>query len=78
MGASANGKPWIANAFDIQAYRQYRKVKYIRLHELINEIAFAKHAADGSYRKLIKNYANVDLLIIDELLLVNLSSTDSV
>lgn len=78
MGASGNGKTWIANAFGIQACRQFRKVKYIRLPELIDELALAKHEADGSYRKLIKKYSSIDLLIIDEWLLLDLSVEDSV
>ena len=34
MGASGNGKTWIANAFGVQACRHYFKVKYLRLPEL--------------------------------------------
>jgi len=78
MGASGNGKTWIANAFGIQACRQFRKVKYIRLPELIDELALAKYEADGSYRKLIKKYTKIELLIIDEWLLMELSLEDSV
>ena len=29
MGASGNGKTWLANAFGVQACRQLRRVKYI-------------------------------------------------
>ena len=78
MGASGNGKTWIANAFGIQACRQFKKVKYIRLPELIDELALAKYEADGSYRKLIKKYTTIELLIIDEWLLMDLSLEDSV
>lgn len=78
MGASGNGKTWIANAFGIQACRQFKKVKYIRLPELIDELALAKYEADGSYRKLIKKYTKIELLIIDEWLLMDLSLEDSV
>lgn len=53
MGASGNGKTWISNAFGIQACRQFFKVKYIRLPELIDELEAAKFAADGSYRKIV-------------------------
>lgn len=73
MGASGNGKSWIANAFGIQACRQFRKVKYMRLPELLDELAVAKHAADGSFRKLITKYKKIDLLIIDEWLLTDLT-----
>ncbi len=78
MGASGNGKTFLANAFGVQACRQRFKVKYIRLPELIDELALAKHAADGSYRKLIKKYSKIDLLILDEWLLLPLSIDESV
>ena len=69
MGASGNGKTWISNAFGTQACRQYYKVRYVRLPELLDEFALARNEADGSFRKLINKYKKVDLLIIDEWLL---------
>lgn len=42
MGASGNGKTWIANALGIEACRQGIKVSYIRLPELLDELAIAK------------------------------------
>ncbi|MFC4736277.1 IS21-like element helper ATPase IstB [Bacillus daqingensis] len=72
MGASGNGKTWLANALGVQACRQFHKVKYIRLPELLDELAAAKFLADGSFRKLIQKYRKVDLLIIDEWLLTTL------
>lgn len=73
MGASGNGKTWISNAFGVHACRQYYKVKYIRLPELLDELAVAKFEADGSFRKLIQKYKKIDLLILDEWLLTDLS-----
>ena len=73
MGASGNGKTWLSNAFGIQACRQFYNVKYIRLPELLDELAVAKYQADGSFRKLIQKYRKVDLLILDEWLLTDLS-----
>src|SRR5699024_3840481 len=78
MGASSNGKTWLANAFGIQACRQFKKVKYIRLPELIDELKVARFEADGSYRKLVNKYRKVDLLIVDEWLLTALSQEDSI
>ena len=72
MGASGNGKTWISNAFGVHACRQFYKVKYIRLPELLDELALAKYEADGSFRKLIQKYKKIDLLIIDEWLLTKL------
>src|SRR5699024_1184760 len=31
MGASGNGKTWLANAFGIHDYREFKRVRYIRL-----------------------------------------------
>lgn len=72
MGASGNGKTWLANALGIQACRQSYKVKYIRLPELLDELAVAKYEADGSFRKLVQKYRTIDLLILDEWLLTEL------
>lgn len=77
MGASGNGKTWISNAFGIQACRQFYKVKYIRLPELIDELTAAKYMADGSYRKIVNKYRKIDLLIIDEWLLSPVSQQES-
>ena len=73
MGASGNGKTWISNAFGVHACRQFYKVKYIRLPELLDELALAKYEADGSFRKLIQKYKKIDLLILDEWLLTELT-----
>ncbi|WP_459769761.1 hypothetical protein [Alkalibacterium sp. s-m-28] len=42
-------------------------MKYVRLPELLDEFISARNDADGSFRRLIKKYKKVDLLIIDEL-----------
>ena len=78
MGASGNGKTWLANAFGVQACRQLKKVKYIRLPELIDELKIARFEADGSYRRLVNRYRKVDLLVIDEWLLTELNQEDSI
>lgn len=73
MGASGNGKTWISNAFGVHACRQFYKVKYIRLPELLDELAVAKYEADGSFRKIIQKYKKIDVLILDEWLLTELT-----
>lgn len=77
MGASGNGKTYIANAFGMQACRQHYNVKYIRLPELLDELTISKNQADGSFRKIINKYKKVQLLIIDEWLLTDLSLENS-
>jgi len=44
-------------------------VVFFRLPELLDELSLAKLAADGSYRKLIKKYTKVNVLVLDEWLL---------
>lgn len=77
MGATGSGKSYIANALGIAACRNFFHVKYIRLPELLDELIVAKTLADGSLRKTLAKYKKVDLLIIDEWLLVDLSDDQS-
>lgn len=77
MGASGNGKTWLSNAFGIEACRQGYKVRYIRLPELLDELAIAKSEADGSFRKILNRYKKVNLLILDEWLLTSLTLEQS-
>jgi DNA replication protein DnaC len=76
-GPTGSGKTFLATAFGVSACRQFYNVKYIRLPELLDELSLAKLAADGSYRKLIKKYTKVDLLILDEWLLTDLSTDEA-
>ena len=66
-----------ATFIDSTACRQFYKVKYIRLPELLDELLLAKLSADGSYRKLIRKYAKVNLLILDEWLLTELTTEEA-
>lgn len=77
MGASGNGKTWLSNALGTQACRQLHKVRYIRLPELLDELAVAKGAADGSFKRLMNRYQNIEVLIIDEWLLTSLTAVQS-
>lgn len=71
-GASGNGKTYIACALGIAACRNFIKVRYIRLPDLLNELAIAH--GDGTLKKVIKAYQKIDLLILDEFLLSPVSS----
>ncbi|WP_199794626.1 ATP-binding protein [Lentibacillus sp. Marseille-P4043] len=73
-GPTGSGKTFLATAFGISACY---KVKYIRLPELLDELSLAKIAADGSYRKIIKKYTKVDLLILVEWLLTDLTTDEA-
>jgi len=76
MGATGNGKTYLANAFGMAASRNFHTVKYIRLPELLGELAIAR--GEGRYSKVMKMYKQVQLLIIDEWLLFSLSTIDAV
>ena len=71
-GASGNGKTYIACALGIAACRNFIKVRYVRLPELLNELSIAH--GDGTLKKVIKSYQKIDLLILDEFLLSPVSS----
>jgi len=76
MGATGSGKTYIANAFGVKAVQNFYTVRYIRLPELLAELAVAK--MDGTYQKLLKQYANIKLLIIDEWLLYTLKESEAI
>ena len=75
LGATGNGKTYIANAFGMAANRNFYTVKYIRLPDLLGELAIAR--GEGRYHKVVKQYKQVKLLILDEWLLFPISDTDA-
>jgi DNA replication protein DnaC len=75
LGASGGGKTYVASALGMAANREFMTVKYIRLPELLAELAIAR--AEGSYRKVFKAYKQVNLLILDEWLLFPLKEHES-
>lgn len=56
----------------IAACRNFIKVRYIRLPDLLNELAIAR--GDGTLKRVINAYQKIDLLILDEFLLSPVSS----
>jgi len=75
LGATGSGKTFIANAFGVKAAQNFYTVKYIRLPELLAELALAR--VEGTYRKLLKQYKQFKLLILDEWLLYPLKDTEA-
>lgn len=65
VGATESGKSYIACALGKQACLAGKKVRYIRLPDLLSELELAR--AEGRYTKDLKQYQTCDLLIIDEL-----------
>jgi DNA replication protein DnaC len=75
FGATGNGKTYIANAFGMAANRNFYTVKYIRLPDLLGELAIAR--GEGQYPKVVKQYKQVKLLILDEWLLFPISDIEA-
>lgn len=75
LGATGTGKTYLACALGISANRNYYTTKYIRLPDLLVEIAMAR--GDGTYRELMKKYKKCKLLIIDEWLLYPLKESEA-
>lgn len=76
LGASGAGKTYLSCALGIAGCRNFFTVKYIRLPDLLNELAVAK--GEGHFQKVMKTYKKVSLLIIDEWLLIPLSDIESI
>ena len=74
LGATGAGKSYIASALGMAANRNFYSVKYVRLPELLTELAISR--LDGTYRKVMKQYKQVKLLILDEYLLFQLKETE--
>jgi DNA replication protein DnaC len=70
LGASGAGKSYLSCAFGMAACRNFYTVKYIRLPELLNELAVAR--GEGVFKKVLSSYTKTSLLILDEWLLMPL------
>jgi DNA replication protein DnaC len=73
--ASGNGKTFIACALGNAACRKLKTVRFIRMPELLDELTLAK--ALGTFKKVVKVFQKVDLLILDEWLLRCLTPQES-
>lgn len=72
-GATGTGKSYIACALGNNACQSAYKVRYIRLPDLLTELALAR--VQSTYAKSLKQYQNSDLLLIDDWLLIPADST---
>ena len=75
LGPSGAGKTYLCCAFGLAACRNFYSVKYVRLPELLNDLAVAR--GEGVYRKVVGNYGKVNLLILDEWLLMPLREEET-
>jgi len=75
LGATGSGKSYMACAFGMQACKRYYTTKYIRLPELLAELAIAR--GEGNFKKAIHQYKKYSVLILDEWMLISLSDTEA-
>jgi DNA replication protein DnaC len=75
MGATGSGKSYLSCAFGIEACKHFHSVRYIRLPELLTDLAIAR--GEGTIKKLLNQYQKVNLLIIDEWMLVALRESEA-
>ncbi len=75
LGATGSGKTYIACALGMAAARNFLQVRYVRLPELLTELAIAR--GNGTYRRVIQQYKKPALLILDEWLLYPLKETEA-
>jgi len=75
LGATGAGKTYLSCALGMAACRHFYSVKYIRLPELLDELAVAR--GEGIFQKVIQGYKKIDLLVLDEWLLIPLSDSES-
>lgn len=75
LGATGSGKTYLANAFGVATAKMFLSVRYVRLPDLLNELAIAR--AEGTYRKLLSQLKQIKLLILDEWLLYSLKETEA-
>ena len=75
LGATGAGKTYLACALGMAASRNCYTVRYIRLPDLLVEIAIAR--GEGTYREFMKKFQKVKLLILDEWLLYPLKESEA-
>jgi len=75
MGATGVGKTYLACALGIAANRNFFSTKYVRLPDLFSDLVIAR--TNGTFKKVIKQYTQVKLLILDEWLLFPLNDLEA-
>lgn len=75
LGATGAGETYLACALGMEANQNFYNTKYIRLLDLLVEIAVAQ--GDGTYREYMKKLQKTKLLILDEWLLYPLKESEA-
>lgn len=66
-GKTGCGKTFISNALGVAACRRLKKVRYVRVPELLLDLAEARTECNSRYKKVMNQLNKTDLLIIDDL-----------
>ena len=74
-GATGSGKTYMACAFGMEACKRFYTVRYVRLPDLLLDLAHARR--EDKFDTTLKKYTNPVLLILDEWLLLKLSEDDA-
>ncbi len=64
MGNPGVGKTHLANSIGLEALKKGYKVLFVHSNDMVSKLALSK--GDGTYLSVLRDYLNVDLLIIDE------------
>lgn len=75
LGATGVGKTYLACALGVQANRQKYSARYVRLPDLLTELTLAR--AEGNYDKVMRQYEQYKLLILDEWLLFKTNENET-
>jgi len=75
LGATGTGKSYLSCAFGHSAINSFYSVKYIRLPDLFIELDEAR--AVGKYKKVLRQYQLVNLLILDEWLTFSITTENA-
>ena len=75
MGEPGTGKTHLATALGVAAAQQGRRVKFVTMGRLANDLVEAK--SQHHLSRIIARYARIDLLIVDELGYVPLTTGDA-
>lgn len=66
ISKTSRGKSYVAQALGTAACRKLVKVRYVRMHDLAEELNRAREAQDGSYYSAMDKFKNAGVLIVDD------------
>ncbi|MCX4239943.1 IS21-like element helper ATPase IstB [Paraliomyxa miuraensis] len=74
LGKTGCGKSFLATALAQAACRQGRRALYVRVPRLLHDLTIAR--AEGSYSELLRRFAQLDVLVLDDFLIAPLSDVE--